>query len=65
LRLVRGIGPAMKRELAAHGIRTLSELAALDDTRIDKLDGALRFPGRIRRDRWVEQARKLIGADSA
>ena len=65
LRLVRGIGPAMKRELAAHGIRTLSELAGLDDTRIDKLDGALRFPGRIRRDRWVEQARKLIGADSA
>ena len=55
----------MKRELAAHGIRTLSELAGLDDTRIDKLDGALRFPGRIRRDRWVEQARKLIGADSA
>ncbi|MEO0345659.1 MAG: helix-hairpin-helix domain-containing protein [Pseudomonadota bacterium] len=65
LRLVSGIGPAMKRELAAHGIRTLSELAGLDDTRIDKLDGALRFPGRIRRDRWVEQARKLIGADSA
>lgn len=65
LRLVRGIGPAMKRELAAHGIRTLSELAGLDDTRVDKLDRELRFPGRIRRDRWVEQARKLIGADSA
>ena len=65
LRLVRGIGPAMKRELAAHGIRTLSELAGLDDTRIDKLDRELRFPGRIRRDRWVEQARKLIGTDSA
>lgn len=61
LRVVRGIGPAMKRELAAHGIRTLGELAALDHIRVDKLDRELRFPGRIRRERWVEQARELIG----
>ena len=61
LRRVRGIGPAMKRALAAYGVRTLGELAALDDARIDALDRELRFPGRIRRERWVEQARELVG----
>mgnify|MGYP000414532862 CR=1 FL=1 len=39
LRRVRGIGPAMKRELAAWGVRTLAELAALDG------------PGQLRFDR--------------
>ena len=63
LRRVRGIGPAMKRELAAYGVRTLAELAALDDARIDTLDQELKFPGRIRRERWVEQARELLGDD--
>lgn len=63
LRSVRGIGPAMKRELAAYGVRTLAELAALDDARIDALDRELKFPGRIRRERWVEQARELVGTD--
>ncbi len=63
LRRVRGIGPAMKRELAAYGVRTLAELAALDDARIDTLDRELKFPGRIRRERWVEQARELLGDD--
>lgn len=64
LRRVRGIGPAMKRELAAWGVRTLAELAALDEARIDALDREIRFPGRIRRERWVEQARELIGENA-
>ena len=60
LQRVRGIGPALAKKLRALGIGDLEQLAALSDARIDELDRELSFPGRIRRDRWVEQARDLL-----
>ena len=60
LQRVRGIGPALAKKLRALGISDLEQLAALSDARIDELDRELSFPGRIRRDRWVEQARDLL-----
>jgi predicted flap endonuclease-1-like 5' DNA nuclease len=60
LRRIRGIGPAMERLLNAEGITTFRQLAVLDDAGIDELQARLPgVPGRIRRDRWVEQAQKL------
>lgn len=60
LQSVKGIGPALAEKLSELGITELSMLAVLDDDAVDELDQKLRFPGRIRRDRWVEQARELI-----
>ena len=65
LRSVRGIGPAIARQLAALGITHLSQIAELDDAAIDTLDAQLKFPGRIRRDEWVAQARQLLGLGDA
>ncbi|MEO1581533.1 MAG: helix-hairpin-helix domain-containing protein [Pseudomonadota bacterium] len=61
IQAIRGIGPALARRLETHGIRTLQDLAAMREQDIDALDQKLKFPGRIRRDRWVEQAREIVG----
>ncbi|MEM6819775.1 MAG: helix-hairpin-helix domain-containing protein [Pseudomonadota bacterium] len=61
IQAIRGIGPALARRLETHGIRTLQDLAAMREQDIDALDQKLKFPGRIRRDRWVEQAREMVG----
>ncbi|MFK8052267.1 MAG: hypothetical protein AB8F65_04795 [Woeseiaceae bacterium] len=64
IRSVKGIGPALAKRLEKLGITELEQLAEMDQDAIDELDQQLRFPGRIRRDRWVEQARDLIAGDS-
>ena len=57
---VRGIGGKLAEQLRESGICTLSDLAALDDDALDDEAHALHaLRGRIRRDQWVEQARKL------
>lgn len=60
LQRIRGVGPAMERLLNAQGILTFRQLAVLDDAGIEQLQSRLPgFTGRIRRDRWVDQARQL------
>jgi predicted flap endonuclease-1-like 5' DNA nuclease len=60
LQRIRGVGPAMVRLLNEQGIMTFRQLAVLDDAGIDELQSRLPgFSGRIRRDRWIEQAREL------
>ncbi len=60
LRQIRGIGPALAKKLNALGIHRLEQLAQLNETDADVLDTQLKFPGRIRRDRWIEQAQELV-----
>jgi predicted flap endonuclease-1-like 5' DNA nuclease len=60
LQRIRGVGPAMERLLNEQGIVTFRQLAVLDDAGIEQLQSRLPgFSGRIRRDRWIEQAREL------
>jgi predicted flap endonuclease-1-like 5' DNA nuclease len=60
MRRIRGIGPAMETLLNEQGIVTFRQLALLDDAGIKELEARLPgVPGRIRRDRWVDQARDL------
>ena len=60
LQRIRGVGPAMVRLLNEQGVVTFRQLAVLDDAGIDELQSRLPgFSGRIRRDRWIEQAREL------
>jgi predicted flap endonuclease-1-like 5' DNA nuclease len=61
LKQVNGIGPGLEKKLKASGIHTLRELAGLDDHDIERLENdIIRFPGRIKRDKWVEQAKDLL-----
>jgi len=60
LKLIVGIGPVLERMLFQLGISTYGQIARLNDRDIEELDGRLpEFPGRIRRDEWVTQARVL------
>ena len=60
LKLIVGIGPVIKRMLYQLGIGTYRQIAHWSERDIDEFDARLaEFPGRIRRDEWVMQARAL------
>lgn len=62
LKLISGIGPGLEGKLKARGLTSFKQIAALTDADIAELEKTvIRFPGRIKRDNWVEQARALIG----
>jgi len=61
LKQISGIGPALEKKLKANGISTFKQLAELSKEDIARLEEqVIRFPGRIGRERWVQQAKKLI-----
>jgi predicted flap endonuclease-1-like 5' DNA nuclease len=61
---LKGLGPKLAGRLNELGVTRIDQIAAWTDADIDRIDPELgRFSGRIRRDRWVEQARLLIGDD--
>ncbi|HRI08026.1 MAG TPA: hypothetical protein PKW35_09420, partial [Nannocystaceae bacterium] len=60
LKCITGIGPVIERKLREGGIVKYRDLAVLDDAAIERLEGPLvPLRARIRREDWVEQARKL------
>jgi predicted flap endonuclease-1-like 5' DNA nuclease len=60
LMAIGGIGPALAKKLNAAGIRSYAQLAALGDKDIERIErDIIRFSGRIKRDNWVGQAKKL------
>jgi predicted flap endonuclease-1-like 5' DNA nuclease len=60
LKLIVGIGPMLERMLQQLGITTYRQIARWSERDIDEFDAKLpEFPGRIRRDAWVTQARAL------
>jgi predicted flap endonuclease-1-like 5' DNA nuclease len=62
LTAIGGIGPALAKKLNAAGISSYAQLAALSDEDIQRLEtDVIRFSGRIKRDDWVGQAKKLSG----
>ena len=58
--LIGGIGPKIKEQLAAEGITSLNQIAALDDAAIFALDEKLGLKGKTKREEWVEQAKELM-----
>ena len=60
LKLIVGIGPVLERMLQQLGVATYRQIARWTERDIDDMDARLpEFPGRIRRDAWVTQAREL------
>jgi len=60
LKLIVGIGPVLERLLQQLGINSYRQIARWTDRDIDEFNARLPdFPGRIRRDAWVTQARAL------
>lgn len=61
LKKISGIGPGLEKKLNDAGITTLKQIAELSDADVADLEERIiRFSGRIKREQWVEQAKKLI-----
>lgn len=66
LTLIKGLGPRLAVTLNELGVTKFGQIAAWDDAEIERVDSQLgRFSGRIRRDRWVEQAHLLSAGDKS
>ena len=59
LKQISGIGPALEKRLNQVGIYQFQQVKSWSKAAIDFLDEELALGGRIRRDKWVAQAKKL------
>ena len=59
LKKLSGVGPALEKKLHEAGITTFSQIAAWTEADVAAMDEKLSFKGRIEREGWIEQARKL------
>lgn len=57
---IRGIGSVLEKQLNDLGIYTFQQIADFNEQQIDRIDAHIRFPGRVLRERWIEQARQFI-----
>ena len=63
LKKISGVGPKLEETLNSLGIWHFDQVAALTKDDIAWVDERLRFKGRIERDDWVGQAKKLAGGE--
>jgi small subunit ribosomal protein S1 len=60
LKQINGIGPAYEKKLNELGVNSYKQLAALQADSIEILETLTKWPGRVERDNWVEQANELV-----
>ena len=64
LQVIKGIGPFLEEKLNALGITTYRQLANMNAKLEKQVNEAIEFfPGRVKRDQWVAQAKILLGED--
>ena len=60
LKQISGVGPFIEEKLNNLGIYTFEQIASMTDDQAEQINNAIEFfPGRIQRDDWVGQARRL------
>ena len=57
---IKGIGQVLKGKLNQLGITTFKQIAEFTEADIERVNAKLDFPGRIERERWVDQAREFV-----
>jgi ELWxxDGT repeat protein len=61
LQTIKGIGPFIEEKLNALGIYKIEQIAKLTSDLEDEVNIAIEFfPGRVKRDEWVKQAKELV-----
>jgi len=63
LKRIYGIGKKLEGVLNDLGIYLFSQIAELSPEKEQWIDSHLRFKGRIERDKWIDQAKKLIASE--
>ncbi|MDZ7874924.1 MAG: hypothetical protein U5N27_18500 [Rhizobium sp.] len=61
LKKIDGIGPKVEQVLKGRGITRFKDLAEMDEKALVALDKELGLDGRVLRDDWAGQARRLAG----
>ncbi len=61
LKKIDGVGPKVEQVLKGRGISRFQDLAAMDEKALAALDKELGLDGRVLRDDWAGQARRLAG----
>ena len=56
---ILGIGPVIGSHLRQQGITTFAQIAAWSPEDAVRIGDEIDFPGRVERERWIEQARDL------
>lgn len=56
---IKGLGPKAVEALKAEGVTAFSQIASWSNADINRFDAALNARGRIAREDWVGQAKKL------
>ena len=65
LQVIKGVGPFLEEKLNALGITTYQQLANMNDKLEEQVNEAIEFfPGRVKRDQWVDQAKVLLGMEA-
>ena len=59
LKQLSGVGPALEKKLHDAGVTTFAQIAAWTDADVTAMDEKLSFKGRIEREGWIDQAKKL------
>ncbi len=59
LKKLSGVGPVLETKLHEAGVTSFAQIAAWGPKDIEEFDEKLSFKGRIEREGWVEQAKKL------
>ncbi|QIE54238.1 NADH-quinone oxidoreductase subunit NuoE [Pikeienuella piscinae] len=59
LKRIKGVGPKLETLLNQIGVFHFDQIAAWTDNDVAWIDGQLNFKGRVEREGWIEQARKL------
>lgn len=57
---IKGIGPVIQQRLNDLGIHTFRQIAEWSDADIERIGRHLSFSGRIERENWRGQARKIL-----
>lgn len=65
LKLINGIGPANEAKLHALGIWHFAQIAAWTPENAAWIGSYLAFPGRIEREDWIAQAKRLAARETA
>jgi large subunit ribosomal protein L19 len=65
LKLIKGITPDLEAQLTKFNVLRFDQIANFTDDDIANLDDALKLDGRIERDDWIGEARRLLAEQAA
>ncbi len=64
LKKINGVGPVIETKLNALGVTKFAQIAAFSAEDIERVDAVLNFKGRIERESWIDQAKKLEAGEA-